>query len=320
MKKLLFGLTAIFFAFSAYADNVDNVLLGADKSGDACQQIGNTTICWKNQGGSAGASDSCDNKNEKDPCTSNGATEARCQYNGGSTLRCTAKKCKQNYFLWVTSKRSKNVQSYEDYQSQGVCIHKSWCDKWCATCPDCTECKLHTFTWHGLDATDEICFQQKAQPTDNETQVDNKPDDKKPEDKKPDNKKPDEPKPDDKKPDDKKPGKQKIDNTKPNDKATVWCTTTGCYESSVFERLNPILDEHFSTEKLSVWKDENGNFNTARLASDSIAGVVLGTVGGIVTSKIIKKNQIKNGFDDLKCTINGQDVATYGDEFRVGIN
>ncbi|MBD5400767.1 hypothetical protein HDR61_03425 [bacterium] len=69
---------------------------------------------------------------------------------------------------------------------------------------------------------------------------------------------------------------------------------------------------------VSVWKDKNGNFNTARLASDSIAGVVLGTAGGLITSQIIKKNQLKGGFEDIKCTIGGQVVAEYGDEFEVG--
>ena len=71
--------------------------------------------------------------------------------------------------------------------------------------------------------------------------------------------------------------------------------------------------------KLSVWRDENGNFNTARLISDSVAGVVLGTVGGIVTSKLVKKNQLKKGFEDLYCAIGGQAVAEYGDDFTVGM-
>ena len=71
--------------------------------------------------------------------------------------------------------------------------------------------------------------------------------------------------------------------------------------------------------KLSVWRDENGNFNTARLISDSVAGVVLGTVGGIVTSKLVKKNQLKKGFEDLYCAIGGQTVAEYGDDFTVGM-
>ncbi len=71
--------------------------------------------------------------------------------------------------------------------------------------------------------------------------------------------------------------------------------------------------------KKSVWKDEDGNFNTARLASDSIAGVVLGTAGGIITSKLVKKNQLKKGFEDINCVIGGQNVASYGDSFSVGM-
>ncbi len=71
--------------------------------------------------------------------------------------------------------------------------------------------------------------------------------------------------------------------------------------------------------KRSVWKNADGGFNTARLASDSIAGVVLGTAGGLITSKIVKKNQLKQGFEDIKCTINGQNVADYGDTMRVGL-
>lgn len=43
----------------------------------------------------------------------------------------------------------------------------------------------------------------------------------------------------------------------------------------------------------SHWKTADGNFNGARLASDGIAGIVLGTAGGLVTGKVIKKNQIK---------------------------
>ena len=69
----------------------------------------------------------------------------------------------------------------------------------------------------------------------------------------------------------------------------------------------------------SHWKNASGGFNTARLASDSIAGVVLGTVGGVITSNVIKKNQVKGGFEDINCTVGGQRVAGYADEFNVGI-
>lgn len=79
------------------------------------------------------------------------------------------------------------------------------------------------------------------------------------------------------------------------------------------------LDSISSNFKVSGWKDAEGKFNTARLASDSIAGVVLGTAGGLITSHVVKKNQVENGFQDIKCTIGGQSVANWGDEFSVGI-
>lgn len=71
--------------------------------------------------------------------------------------------------------------------------------------------------------------------------------------------------------------------------------------------------------KLSVWKTSEGNFNGARLASDSIAGVVLGTAGGLITSNLVKKGQVKSGFEGVQCTIGGQRVADWHDEFTVGI-
>lgn len=70
---------------------------------------------------------------------------------------------------------------------------------------------------------------------------------------------------------------------------------------------------------ISRWKNEEGKFNTARLASDSIAGVVLGTAGGLITSNVIKKNQVNNGFEDIQCTIGGQVVAGWDDQFTVGV-
>lgn len=69
----------------------------------------------------------------------------------------------------------------------------------------------------------------------------------------------------------------------------------------------------------SHWKTASGNFNGARLASDSVAGVVLGTAGGLITSHVIKNNQINGGFQDIQCVINGQVVSGYADDFVVGI-
>lgn len=75
-----------------------------------------------------------------------------------------------------------------------------------------------------------------------------------------------------------------------------------------------------SDDDVTVWRNEEGKFNTARLASDATAGVVLGTVGGVVSAKVIKKKQLEKGYDVLKCTIGGQKMADWGDVFNVGFH
>lgn len=70
---------------------------------------------------------------------------------------------------------------------------------------------------------------------------------------------------------------------------------------------------------VSVWKNAEGKFNIARLASDLTAGVVLGTVGGLVSSVVIKKAQVKKGFEALQCYIHGYKVADWGDVFEASL-
>ena len=82
---------------------------------------------------------------------------------------------------------------------------------------------------------------------------------------------------------------------------------------------NELLANTLTTMDISKWKTEEGKFNTSRLASDSIAGVVLGTAGGLITSTVVKKQQVKQGFEDIECTIGGQSVASFGDQFTVGV-
>jgi hypothetical protein len=84
-----------------------------------------------------------------------------------------------------------------------------------------------------------------------------------------------------------------------------------------YNKITKMRNELFG--KVNVWRNAEGKFNTARLASDSIAGVVLGTAGGLITSHLVKKNQVKTGFEDIQCTVGGQKVADWGDEFMVGI-
>ncbi len=79
-------------------------------------------------------------------------------------------------------------------------------------------------------------------------------------------------------------------------------------------RANKLYTDLVLTEG-SVWKNADGTFNYHRLIADSAAGVVLGTAGGLLSSHLIKKAQIKEGFEDLQCTIGGQLVANWGDQF-----
>ena len=85
------------------------------------------------------------------------------------------------------------------------------------------------------------------------------------------------------------------------------------------ERAMSDIDSIRSTLDQSKWKNADGGFNTSRLLSDSIAGVVLGTASGLIVSHVVKKNQVENGFEDIQCTVGGQVVASWGDEFQVGI-
>ena len=86
-----------------------------------------------------------------------------------------------------------------------------------------------------------------------------------------------------------------------------------------FDEFDWLTERYYDlSNHTSVWKNKSGKFNTARLASDSVAGVVLGTAGGLITSNLVRKNQIRTGFEDISCTVGGQKIADWGDEFTVG--
>ena len=82
---------------------------------------------------------------------------------------------------------------------------------------------------------------------------------------------------------------------------------------------NKKLKRKQDTLKVSAWKDADGQFNTARLASDSIAGAAVGAVGGLLINKHVKKNQVEDGFEALGCTVRGETVAQWGEEFSIDI-
>lgn len=116
-----------------------------------------------------------------------------------------------------------------------------------------------------------------------------------------------------------KAGYNVVVNNSGNGQSTYKCEAQVGGEGGEIERLGKLLDAETEKFERSKWRDAEGKFNTARLASDSIAAVVLGTAGGLISSKVIKKKQVENGFEDIKCTIGSQEVADWGDEFQVGI-
>ncbi|MCL2017292.1 MAG: carboxypeptidase-like regulatory domain-containing protein [Alphaproteobacteria bacterium] len=109
--------------------------------------------------------------------------------------------------------------------------------------------------------------------------------------------------------------------------------TDGTYNISVQDRANFILEFSLKGYKTTREPSDRSNndsggtininielpkeFPTARVISDAVAGVVMGTLGGIITNRLIKKNQIKKGFEDLSCVSAGKKIADWGDEFQM---
>ena len=105
---------------------------------------------------------------------------------------------------------------------------------------------------------------------------------------------------------------------KPEVVASVDAEVIMAARSSISDAVATI-GSFISSLNVSEWKDAEGNFNAARLTSDSIAGVVLGTAGGLISSNVVKKHQVEEGFEDISCAIGSQTVAGWGDEFVVGV-
>ena len=102
---------------------------------------------------------------------------------------------------------------------------------------------------------------------------------------------------------------------------TTTLTTTPPEEPAELKEAKTKLDSFFKYAEASRsgWKTADGKFNSTRLASDITAGVVLGTVGGVVSGVVIKKKQVEKGFEALHCTVGGQTIANWGDEFIIGL-
>lgn len=82
------------------------------------------------------------------------------------------------------------------------------------------------------------------------------------------------------------------------------------------ETIMDIEDAH-ADDKVSVWKNADGKFNTSRLLSDSIAGIALGTVGGLVVNKVVKDKHVETGFEEIGCAIDDERIADFDDVFVI---
>ena len=82
------------------------------------------------------------------------------------------------------------------------------------------------------------------------------------------------------------------------------------------ETIMDIEDAH-ADDKVSAWKNAEGKFNTSRLLSDSIAGIALGTVGGLVVNKVVKDKHVDTGFEEIGCAIDDDRVADFDDVFVI---
>ncbi|GHT58095.1 hypothetical protein FACS18945_3610 [Bacteroidia bacterium] len=84
--------------------------------------------------------------------------------------------------------------------------------------------------------------------------------------------------------------------------------------NSISASIGSLRDNALNSDR-SVWKTQEGKFNYTRLAVDAGVGAVVGTAGGLIVNSIMKKKQTANGFEAMQCSIGGQYVADWGDEF-----
>jgi len=75
------------------------------------------------------------------------------------------------------------------------------------------------------------------------------------------------------------------------------------------------IKDKYVDQTANVWRNADGDFNTARLTSNAVAGVALGALGGIIVNRIVKNRQLNQGFEDIKCNVASNAVSDFGDDF-----
>ncbi len=57
--------------------------------------------------------------------------------------------------------------------------------------------------------------------------------------------------------------------------------------------------------------NESGYPTFKCMMTSCVAGAVLGATGGVVTNSLMKKNQIENGFEDLRCFVGDKNMGEW---------
>jgi hypothetical protein len=65
------------------------------------------------------------------------------------------------------------------------------------------------------------------------------------------------------------------------------------------------------------WRSAEGGFNTTRLLADAAGGAVIGTAAGVLTNVLMKKSQLKSGYESVQCVYGNAGAAAFGEQFIV---
>ncbi len=111
--------------------------------------------------------------------------------------------------------------------------------------------------------------------------------------------------------------KDSIDNGAEKQKIEIKDSATSQSISRINSIAAGINAELGGADDASVWRNADGKFNTTRLLADLGGAAVGGVTAGLITSSVMKNNQVKKELKDVKCRIANKDVATWGDSFQV---
>jgi hypothetical protein len=108
-----------------------------------------------------------------------------------------------------------------------------------------------------------------------------------------------------------------------------WNAAQGCYQciadfewtGSTCARSAEHLDALRRNAQLagspSRWRTEGGDFNWLRLGLNVAAGAVVGTTAGVLTNTAIRNYQLRDGYENIRCSFGTGNTATFGEAIIV---